>query len=79
MNKDNSEEKPSVECCKNKNIFKHHHGKSAGNPIYGLGVIGALFYFLKGATTFSAVMMGIGKSVFWPAILMFKLLTYLKM
>ncbi|MCX6730935.1 MAG: hypothetical protein NTZ55_03735 [Candidatus Roizmanbacteria bacterium] len=80
MNKDNSEEKTPGECCKNKNIFKHHqhHGHGTGNPIYGLGVIGALFYFLKGATTFTAVMMGIGKSIFWPAILMFKLLTYLK-
>lgn len=74
----NSDE--STECCKEKMIFKRHHCHNHGGSgaIYGLGVIGALFYFLKGATTFGAVMMGIGKSVFWPAILMFKLLTYLK-
>lgn len=67
-------------CCKEKYIFKRHHpGHGGGNAIYCLSVIGALFYFLKGATTFGAVMMGIGKSVFWPAILMFKLLTYLQM
>ena len=78
MNKDNGETKPT-ECCENKNMFKHHrhHGCGKNDAIYGLGVIGALFYFLKGATTFTAVMIGIGKSVFWPAILMFKLLTYL--
>lgn len=75
------EENKPTECC-NKNMFKHkhHHGGCGGNnALYGLGVVGALFYFLKGASTFGAVMMGIGKSFFWPAILMFKLLTYLKM
>lgn len=72
------EENKQTDYCKNKNIFKHHHGNCGGNPIYGLGVVGALFYFLKGTTTFGAVMIGIGKSFFWPAILMFKLLTYLK-
>lgn len=79
MNKENTEDKP-VECCGNKNIFKHtHHGNSGSNAIYGLGVIGALFYFLKGATSLGAVFVGIGKAVFWPALLMFRLLTYLKM
>lgn len=78
MNKDNREDK-QTECCSHKNIFKHHHGKGGGNAIYGLGVVGALFYFLKGTTTLGAVLMGIGKSIFWPALLMFKLLTYLKM
>lgn len=73
-------DKTTEECCKEKYIFKrHHHGHGGGNAIYGLGVVGALFYFLKGATTFGAVMMGIGKAFFWPAILMFKLLAYLKM
>jgi len=56
-------------------------GKSNGSngAIYGLSVIGALFYFLSKATGFGMVMIGIGKSIFWPAVLMFKLLTYLGM
>ena len=65
-----------------KYLFKkgrHHHNHCQSNAIYGLGVIGALFYFLQNATTFSLVLIGIGKSFFWPAILMFKLLTYLQM
>lgn len=68
-------------CCQEKMICKCHHGHSNGNScaIYGLGVVGALFYFLQHATTFGIVMIGIGKSIFWPAILMFKLLTYLQM
>lgn len=74
-------EDKTTECCKGKMIFKRHHchGHGNNNAIYGLGVIGALFYFLKGATTFGMVMVGIGKAIFWPAILMFKLLTYFKM
>lgn len=70
------------ECCDDKMMFKRYHchrGGGGSNAIYGLGVVGALFYFLQGATTFSAVIVGIGKAVFWPALLMFKLLTYLQM
>ena len=75
--------KEKTECCC-ENVFKkdHHHDKCNCNhssAIYGLGVVGALFYFLSHATSFSLVMIGIGKSLFWPAILMFKLLTYLNM
>jgi hypothetical protein len=78
-------ENPMSECCKDK-IFSHGHechckghGNCSSGAIYGLGVIGALFYFLGKAATFGAVMLGIGKAFFWPAILMFKLLTYLGM
>jgi hypothetical protein len=76
MNKDDK----SSECCKDKIIYKNHHCNNHGGSgaIYGLGVVGALFYFLQGANTFVTVIIGIGKAVFWPAILMFKLLTYLK-
>lgn len=73
------EETKTPEMCKDK-ICKHHcHKCGDSGAIYGLGVIGALFYFLQNAPTFGAVMIGIGKSIFWPAILMFKLLTYLQM
>jgi len=72
-------EDESSECCNKKMFFKHHHGHHGGdsNAIYGLGVIGALFYFLQGAHNVGTILLGIGKSIFWPAILMFKLLTYL--
>jgi hypothetical protein len=72
-------ENNSTECCQEKFVLKRHHRHYDGgsNAIYGLGVIGALFYFLQNATTFSVVLIGIGKSIFWPAILMFKLLTFL--
>ena len=74
-------DKSTGECCKEKMGFKNHHcgGPGCHDALYGLGVVGALFYFLKGASTIGAVFMGNAKAVFWPAILMFKLLTYLKM
>lgn len=80
MNKENK----SAECCQEK-VFSRgkgchcHHQGGQSCAIYGLGVVGALFYFLQNATTFGLVLMGIGKAFFWPAILMFKLLTYLHM
>ena len=79
---DTEKENNLSECCKGKADFKKHHchgGSGQSSVIYGMGVIGALFYFLQNATTFGMVMVGIGKSIFWPAILMFKLLTYLQM
>lgn len=75
-------EEISETCCQEKMMCKPHHCHKHGgqsSAIYGLGVVGALFYFLQNATTFNLVMIGIGKSIFWPAILMFKLLTYLQM
>ena len=70
-------------CCDEKMVFKKYHcghsGYGQSNAIYGLGVIGALFYFLSKATSFGMVLWGIGKAIFWPAVLMFKLLTYLQM
>jgi len=70
----------SAECCQDKVFSKGRRDHCGGsNAIYGLGVIGALFYFLQGASGFTAVIVGIGKAIFWPALLMFKLLTYLQM
>jgi hypothetical protein len=69
------------ECCQE--VFKrgkHHHSNcncGQSSALYGLGVIGALFYFLQNATTFTAVMVGIFKAVFWPAFIVFKVLTNL--
>ena len=84
MKKEKIEE---TECCQGKFMNKGHHhdchcyGQTqvGSGAIYGMGVIGALFYFLQNATSFGLVMVGIGKAIFWPAILMFELLSYLGM
>lgn len=69
-------EDPSHECCHHEMFKKHHHSHGGhSNPIYGLGVLGALFYFLSHASSFSEVVVGVFKSVFWPAVLMFEFLS----
>lgn len=52
----------------------HHQGCGESGAIYGLGVIGALFYFLHGVVGFGPILMGIGKAIFWPAFVVFKVL-----
>lgn len=61
--------------CYSKKVHSHHDS----GAIYGLGIFGALFYFLQNATTFSLVMIGILKSIFWPAFVLYKVLTILQM
>jgi len=46
--------------------------------IYGLAFLGALVYFIQHATTLWEGILGIVKALFWPAVLMYKLLEYLK-
>ena len=75
------ETKTENQCCHNVlTKSKHHHQNchcGQNSAIYGLGVIGALFYFLQNAATFTAVIVGIFKSIFWPAFVLFRVLTEL--
>lgn len=47
--------------------------------IYGLGVIGAAVYFVKHAVGFWASLLGLGKAVFWPAVVLYRVLDHFKM
>jgi hypothetical protein len=47
--------------------------------VYGMAFIGALVYYLQHATTLWAGVLGIFKALFWPAVLMYRLLAFLKM
>lgn len=49
------------------------------NAIYGLGFIGALIYFIQHSKTFGDGVMGVLKAIVWPALVVFKLLEFLKM
>jgi hypothetical protein len=64
-------------CC-GEFVFKkshnHHSGCSKSDALYGLGVIGSLFYFLNGAVGLGPVIVGIAKAFFWPAFVVFKIL-----
>jgi hypothetical protein len=47
--------------------------------IYGMAFIGAAVYYIQHSTTFWAGVLGVIKALFWPAMLIYKLLELLKM
>jgi len=52
---------------------------AASAPLYGLGFIGALVYYIQHAATFLAGVLGFFKAIVWPAMLVYELLEFLKM
>jgi hypothetical protein len=50
---------------------------AASGSIYGLGFIGAVYYFISTAPGFWAGVVGILKAVAWPAVLVFMALKQL--
>ncbi|RPI07115.1 MAG: hypothetical protein EHM64_00375 [Ignavibacteriae bacterium] len=53
------------------------NGMGAG--VYGMAFIGAAVYFIQHAATFWEGVLGVIKALFWPAVLIYKLLEFLKM
>lgn len=52
---------------------------SSVNCVYGLGMFGAAFYFLSHATGFVSGVLGVLKSIVWPAILVYEILEKLNL
>lgn len=50
-----------------------------GGAVYGLGVVGALFYFLQQAQNATDVLWGIVMAILWPAFVVYKLLAFLNL
>jgi len=48
-----------------------------GSPVYGLGMIGAVAYFFGSAESGRDYVLAIPKAIFWPTLLVYKLLRYL--
>ncbi len=46
--------------------------------IYGMAFIGAAVYYIQHAATLWAGVLGILKALFWPAVLMYKVLELLQ-
>jgi len=65
-----SHEDKRSKCMDNKGIW---------GGIYGMAFIGGVVYYIQHATSFWAAVLGIFKALFWPAVLMYKLLELLKM
>jgi len=51
----------------------------AGGAVYGLGLIGALVYFIQSAHSFWDGAYGVFQALVWPAYLVYGLLHWLKM
>lgn len=47
--------------------------------IYGMAFIGALIYYIQHATSFPDGLIGVIKALFWPAVVMHKVLELLAM
>ena len=48
--------------------------QSASLPVYGLGFVGALIYYIQHAATFGLGLLGILKAMVWPALVVYKVL-----
>jgi len=68
-----AKEEDSSKCKKGKGNWG-----AGGGAVYGLGLIGALIYFIQHATSFGDGLYGVLKSIVWPALLVYKVLELLK-
>jgi hypothetical protein len=55
----------------------NHRRSGGGNAVYGLGLIGALVYYIQYATGFWSGVLGILKAIVWPAFVVYELLKFL--
>jgi hypothetical protein len=58
---------------------KSMNNNMTSGGIYGLAFIGAAFYFIQHAASFWEGVLGFLKALVWPAVLMYKLLEFLKL
>ncbi|MBI5123303.1 hypothetical protein HZA75_05595 [Candidatus Roizmanbacteria bacterium] len=63
---------------KDKNWKRMNRGGSTG-AVYGLGFIGAAFYFIQHGGSFWLIIYGLLKAIVWPALIVYKALDFFKM
>lgn len=73
-----TKEKNACECDYDYGSVGKKGNNAATGGIYGLAFIGALIYFIQHADTFWIGALGFLKALVWPAILIYKLLEFLK-
>ena len=65
---------------KKRDVLKRGQSSSGdGGAFYGLGFIGAAIYYISTATGFWVGVLGVLKSLVWPAFLVYELLKFLGM
>ncbi|HSA84205.1 MAG TPA: hypothetical protein VLF20_04980 [Patescibacteria group bacterium] len=57
-------------------VVKKNYG-GGGGTVYGIGLIGALVFYLSNATTFWEGALGVLKALVWPAFVVYGLLDLL--
>ena len=61
-----------------KRRIKMEHSGMWGS-IYGMAFLGGVIYYLQHATSFWGGVLGVIKAIFWPAVVIYKVLELLKM
>ncbi len=56
---------------------RYHYKSGGSSAVYGLGLIGALIYYIQHASTFWIGVLGFLKALVWPAFLVYDLLKFL--
>src|SRR5262249_19235496 len=56
---------------------KNRYRGGGGNAVYALGLIGALFYYIRAADGFWDGVLGVLQALVWPAFLVYHVLKYL--
>lgn len=65
--------KENQQCCRGS-----WGGKGACDAVYGLGMIGALVFFWQNAPTLTDKLLAIAKAFVWPALVVYKVLEFLR-
>ncbi len=60
-------------------IMKKCTSGGAANAVYGLGLIGAVVYYIQNAESFWMGALGLAKALVWPAMIVYELLKFLQM
>lgn len=66
-----------IKSCCQEDEKKHMKDKGGCGAIYGIGLLGALVYFMQHATSFWTVVLGIFKAIFWPGVILYRVLELL--
>jgi hypothetical protein len=58
-------------------MTNHVKNNASGGAVYGIGMIGAMVYYIQAATGFWMGVLGFLKALVWPAFLVYEALKHL--
>ena len=57
---------------------RNYSSRGGGDAVYGMGLIGAVVYYVQHSQSAGAFIVGLLKALFWPAFVVYHLLGFLK-